>query len=517
MMRRHERLPGRCRRPSTESGWASSSTATALSTTRRVHRDPRAPSTGPCSRPPCGRPSARPRRCTRASCMGRTGPGRSSDPRRTGRCQVVDLSGAPDPWQAAQEWMREDLARPVDLSRGPLFAEALLQGGPDRFFWYQRAHHIALDGYGFSLLARRVAELYTARTSGRPLAGGFGSLRAVLEEDAALCRRATVRARSRLLAGALRGSAHPGESGGARAHVGHASCARRAPWPPEDVERMKGTAGPAGLSWSDLVLAATAAWLHRRTQAPEVVLGLPVMSRLGSAALRVPCMAMNIVPLRVRVRPEARAARAGTRSRGGASRHPASSALPLRAAPPRSAAGGRAAPAVRPRGQHHAVRLRAALRRACRPSRTTSPPGRSRISRSGCTPGRMAADCGSTSMPTPPATAPTSWTPSSATSCSSWRRWPTLPSRPSAGGRTESRVAEAPRPAGRRARWRPAASAGASGGGAASAEHGPRATRGDRGGARLTAADLSRASPGRAGVGGPACRGRACGPTRPSR
>ena len=86
----------------------------------------------------------------------------------------------------AEAWMREDLARPVDLARGPLFTEALFTAGPDRLFWYQRAHHIALDGYGFSLIARRVAELYTARVEGRSSEGGaFGSLRRVVDEDLA--------------------------------------------------------------------------------------------------------------------------------------------------------------------------------------------------------------------------------------------------------------------------------------------------------------------------------------------
>ncbi|HYI00035.1 myxochelin non-ribosomal peptide synthetase MxcG [Hyalangium sp.] len=217
---------------------------------------------------------------------------------------VADLSGTPDPWETAQAWMREDLARTVDLSRGPLFAEALFKAAPERFFWYQRVHHIALDGYGFSLLARRVAEHYTALASGRPTTGGFGPLRSVLAEDAAY--QAGEHSALDRAFWLERFADRPTPVTLAEPAPMSASFVRHTSFlPPDDVERLTASARQAHLSWPDLVLAATAAWLHRQTHASEVVLGLPVMSRLGSAALRVPCMAMNIVPLRVQVPPDA--------------------------------------------------------------------------------------------------------------------------------------------------------------------------------------------------------------------
>jgi nonribosomal peptide synthetase MxcG len=234
---------------------------------------------------------------------GEDGPRQLFRPEQDWPLHVVDLSGAPDPWQAAQEWMREDLSWPVDLGRGPLFAEALFKAAPDRFFWYQRVHHIALDGYGFSLLARRVAELYTALASSRPAPAGFGPLRAVLDEDAAY-RAGPQYALDRAF-WLERFADRPTPVSLAEPAPMSAHFVRQTrSLPPEALERLKAIAVQAGLGWSDLVLAATASWLHQRTHVSEAVLGLPVMSRLGSAALRVPCMAMNIVPLRVPVRPE---------------------------------------------------------------------------------------------------------------------------------------------------------------------------------------------------------------------
>lgn len=217
---------------------------------------------------------------------------------------VVDVSTTPDPWAAARAWMLEDLTRTVDLGQGPLFAQALFKAAPDRFFWFQRVHHIAADGFAFSLLARRVADLYTARVTGRPAPGGFGPLRAVLDEDAAY-RASPQWEEDRAFWMEHLADAPELVSLATGAPMSPTFARQTDHLTPARLERMQAVARSAGVTWSDLVLAATALWLHRETEAPEVVLGLPVMSRLGSAAIRVPCMAMNIVPLRVSVRPDA--------------------------------------------------------------------------------------------------------------------------------------------------------------------------------------------------------------------
>ncbi|MFP2906629.1 condensation domain-containing protein, partial [Pyxidicoccus sp. 3LFB2] len=235
---------------------------------------------------------------------GATGPVQYVEPRTDWPLHVADVSGTPDPWAAAHAWMREDLTRTVDLSQGPLFAEALFKAAPDRFFWYQRVHHIAMDGFGFSLLARRVADLYTARVTGRAATGGFGPLRPVLDEDAAYRAGPQVEADRAFWVGRFENGPTP-VSIAVPAPMSSTFVRQMQHLSPSEVERMQATARQAGLGWPDLVLATTAVWLHRLTGATEVVLGLPVMTRLGSVSLKVPCMAMNIVPLAVTVKPEA--------------------------------------------------------------------------------------------------------------------------------------------------------------------------------------------------------------------
>ncbi|OSP29592.1 hypothetical protein B7767_39430, partial [Streptomyces sp. 13-12-16] len=75
---------------------------------------------------------------------------------------VLDFRGETDPDRAAAAWMDADRDRPADLAGGPLFAQAVLRLTDDHVLWYQRYHHIVVDGMGAALIARRAGELYTA-------------------------------------------------------------------------------------------------------------------------------------------------------------------------------------------------------------------------------------------------------------------------------------------------------------------------------------------------------------------
>src|ERR1700731_220684 len=58
----------------------------------------------------------------------------------------VDMSREADPRTAIQTWMMQEVTRPVDMRKDPLWVSALLKASDDRNFWYQRAHHIVYDG-----------------------------------------------------------------------------------------------------------------------------------------------------------------------------------------------------------------------------------------------------------------------------------------------------------------------------------------------------------------------------------
>lgn len=233
-----------------------------------------------------------------------------SDPRASWKLAQHYLDDA-----AARDWMLADLQGRADLEQGPLFASALLHTAPQRTLWYLRVHHVALDGFGYALLAQRVAALYSAMVAGRPVpAGRNAALAPVVAEDAAYQASAACAADRAFWCARLRDAPAPVLLA-PPAPAAHGVLRRRGVIPNAGLEAML-----AGADWSARVIAAFGAWLQRESGARELTLGLPVMGRLGSVALGVPCMAMNIVALRLAVDPDttlddlARAAGAELRS-----------------------------------------------------------------------------------------------------------------------------------------------------------------------------------------------------------
>ncbi|MFF3200843.1 amino acid adenylation domain-containing protein [Streptomyces sp. NPDC002962] len=218
------------------------------------------------------------------------------------RLHTADLTGEPDPHAAALAWMGEDVARPVDLTRGPVFGHALLRIAGEEHLWYHRVHHIALDGFGLALVARRVAEVYTALAAGEPVRdSGFGTPASVREEERAY-RESPRFAEDRAYWTDRFADRPPVVTQAGRAALpGHTFHRRVADLDAARTEVLRAVARDLKVTWSELLLAVTVARLHHTTGAPEIILGLPVMGRLGSVSLRVPCMVRNILPLRVPV------------------------------------------------------------------------------------------------------------------------------------------------------------------------------------------------------------------------
>ncbi|GAA4930659.1 hypothetical protein GCM10023237_60870 [Streptomyces coeruleoprunus] len=213
---------------------------------------------------------------------------------------VIDLTGETDPRATAEALMEADRDRPADLANGPLFAQKLLVLGDDRVLWYQRYHHIVIDGTGIAQISRRAGDLYSGT---EPATAPDWSLAALVDADLA-----------------YRGSPRHEED---RAHW-HARMGDR-PEPvrlvprsaapmtrrlrrttvlaPSHLAALRSTAVDAGTRPSRLLVAAVAAYLHRATGRQDIVLGLPVTTRQDPRTRHVPGMLSNILPLRLDVSP----------------------------------------------------------------------------------------------------------------------------------------------------------------------------------------------------------------------
>lgn len=230
------------------------------------------------------------------------GPWQMINPSPDVQLHVIDVSSEPDPEKTALNWMKADLAKPVDLGYALLFNEALFIAGPDRFFWYQRIHHIAIDGFGFSLIAQRVASTYTALIKGQTAKSrSFGSLQAILEEDTDYRGSEQYEKDRQFWLDRFADAPEVVSLADRAPRTSNSFLRHTAYLPPSDVNALKEAARYFSGSWHEVMIAVSAVYVHRMTGSEDVVLGLPMMGRIGSASLNVPAMVMNLLPLRLTV------------------------------------------------------------------------------------------------------------------------------------------------------------------------------------------------------------------------
>ncbi|MDH6543415.1 non-ribosomal peptide synthetase [Streptomyces sp. SPB4] len=227
------------------------------------------------------------------------------------RLRVVDLDADPDPVAAGRAWMAAELARPFDLAEDWLTRHVLLragrtEGGEQRWFYFHAFHHLVVDGMGVALLDQRLVELYERGAAGEPWGPSpFGSLEALLAEDDAYRASPEGAADRAHWAGHLAGlpqTPRLGEGRTGRTEPGALPFVRRTVvLPAERAERLREVARAHRTPWTMLVIALVAAYVHRVSGSPELVLGLPVTGRRTDLARRTPGMMSNVVPLRLAV------------------------------------------------------------------------------------------------------------------------------------------------------------------------------------------------------------------------
>lgn len=223
-----------------------------------------------------------------------SGPRQVIDPADRVPVTVTDLSAEPAPEEAARSRMEADLRQPCDPYAGVTTAHLVLITGAGTLLWYHRAHHVALDGYGFAQCARRVAEHYRALCGGPPVPPPERGLDEVIAEDLAYTGSARHDADGAYWRSVLPRRSAPTPSTEPLPPVSQRMRTRRA------LPRWRPPAG-ARYGVGESIPAAVAIHLGRHLAEREIVLGVPMMNRIGSVAATVPTMVVNAVAVPVRI------------------------------------------------------------------------------------------------------------------------------------------------------------------------------------------------------------------------
>lgn len=220
--------------------------------------------------------------------------------------EVVDLQGEPDPLAAAHARVAAERRRVAEACRGmldrALFSHLILRLSDTEVWFTQLGHHLVFDGYTAAMLARRTAARYTAAVRGEEAPpSAFGRFADLVEADRAY--RMSERFTKDRAYWCDRFTPMPELAEDASAAgLPEATFTARAELTADEVARLGELGKRAGTTWGDALIACYAAFLHRVLGTADVVFAVPLMCRVG-AALRTPAMAVNVLPLRVRVEP----------------------------------------------------------------------------------------------------------------------------------------------------------------------------------------------------------------------
>nr|WP_276329078.1 condensation domain-containing protein [Crossiella equi] len=83
--------------------------------------------------------------------------------------EQVDLREEPDPQAALAALLREQTAKPYDLTSAPLMRWVLARTGEQHHHLVHGEHHLVHDGRGFAVFLRDLFAAYTALSAGRPV------------------------------------------------------------------------------------------------------------------------------------------------------------------------------------------------------------------------------------------------------------------------------------------------------------------------------------------------------------
>ncbi|WP_328712034.1 non-ribosomal peptide synthetase [Nocardia salmonicida] len=219
---------------------------------------------------------------------------------------TVDLRAAAEPMALAYEAVALERAQAAQRCRGmvdrQLYNYTLIRISDCVVWCVQLYHHLIVDGYSAALLSRRVAAHYTSLRRGTPSPKQtFGTIAELVAEEQAYRAGPEFEADRAYWRDQL--TPWPDLDGRGR-HLGGAverTIRAEAILSIELLAALRESAERHGITWADALVACYAAFLHRRLGTADVVVSMLLMGRVGRAALRTPAMAVNVLPLRVRV------------------------------------------------------------------------------------------------------------------------------------------------------------------------------------------------------------------------
>jgi len=230
------------------------------------------------------------------------------DWQQVAQIECCDVSDAQHPLSVVQQWMAADLDQNLTVDSGAqLYCHRLFKLHEQRWIWYQRYHHIAVDGYSFHGLTRRMAQIYNAllnqQETGEMPYVSFAEVLAeqekyrnsrFIERDRAFWKTYVEQLAQPV---SLCGKEMSVEQPFANVEV----LRQQVRFNADQIAGFCRAGSAPTYTPAQMAMAAVFAYLHRMTGQPQLAVGMPFMRRLGSLAAVSTGPVVNVLPVQVSV------------------------------------------------------------------------------------------------------------------------------------------------------------------------------------------------------------------------
>lgn len=227
-----------------------------------------------------------------------------------------DISAYVDCHERIDAIVRQDLEAEMSLSSGvPLVRQILFKVSDQEYVWYQRFHHIMLDGFSFNAFTARVASIYQRLTKGQDIAKApYVSFAEVLneeniykasnkyEQDKVFWQTYCADLPHVMSLSKGHAARHDvPEKGGSHKHVNKADSQKlirlHSRIDGMTLQNCLAHFPSSSLTTADLAIALVSAYLVRMSGQWRIPVGFPFMGRVGSVALNTLGPVVNVLPL----------------------------------------------------------------------------------------------------------------------------------------------------------------------------------------------------------------------------
>ena len=216
--------------------------------------------------------------------------------------EIIDVRDMASPHDAARALMQADLQQDIRADGAkPLVCHQLIQVADNRWYWYQRYHHLLVDGFSFPAITRQIAAIYRAWQHGEPTPESPFTPFAEVVEEYQQYRQSEAYQRDGAFWAGQREQLPPPASLSGKPLPGRATSAdiiRMQLTAPDGVFRQLAARMP-DIQRADLALALVALWLGRLCSRMDYAAGFIFMRRMGSAALTATGPVLNVLPFGV--------------------------------------------------------------------------------------------------------------------------------------------------------------------------------------------------------------------------